>query len=424
MQYENKATMSAIFNLDVLASFAITVGLLIDFSFLTSIHFTGPDVMGVSNYAYFMLAMTVISILFLFIDGIVKNGNRLFIWLAVFYVLSAFISTALSGLYPSDKLPFKFVTLFYWVAVLILAYYSVLSLNTPKFHVAIVVLMLPFLSYKFFAMRYAGTVYLDTLLLNPVYYISYLMPVVFLLRSKVLKISGLFLIFVVIVLSYKRMAILAYAMSILVYFYCLSKTSSNAGLWKTMTIFVGAVMFIGVLAFAFRFLAGEFGLDWGARMGSVVESGGSGRFDLWRQMLAALAADPAYLLFGHGYDATSRLLSTGAHNDILEILYDFGLMGLIIYLMFVATIVSIFLKMMKLRYKHVDAFAVSLVWFAFGSTFSMLINYPYWFLGLALFWGITIADFENAKRLAYLIEADDSSMDQYDDDDAADVPYA
>ena len=148
MQYEENTRINSLFNVNVLISFAITIGVLIDFYNRTSQYFGGLNVGGISRYAYFMLAMTVMSILVLLICGVMKNKGGLFIWLPVFYVLSAFLSTVLSGLYPVQRLPFRFVELFYWVAVMLLAYYSVLSLNTAKFHVAIVALMLPLLSYR------------------------------------------------------------------------------------------------------------------------------------------------------------------------------------------------------------------------------------------------------------------------------------
>lgn len=424
MNNENKTKLAAILNLDVLASFVILVGMLIHFRSNILGHIVGSDATGIEPYAFFMLAMTVISLLVLFIYSI-RNENKLFIWLAVFFVFSAFASTALSGIYSTGRLPFKFISIFYWVAVMLISYYAVLQLNTTKFHVAIVVLAIPFLSYGFYVMRGAEAGYSGVLLLNPVYFISYLMPVVLLLRSRLLKVGILLLIFVVVILSYKRLAILAYFTSIVVYFYYLSRSGSHAKVWRTITVFLGAIMFIAVMVFSFRYLGAAFGLDWSGRMSGMAESGGSGRFDIWRSVLAALASQEIpYWLYGHGYLATELVLGKGAHNDFLEILYNFGLLGLAIYLMFIGKIIKIFIEMKKLRYRHLDAFAVSLVWFAWGTMFSQLVIYPYWFLSLALFWGMTIADFENAKRQGYISELDAPLYEyQYYDDEAADVSY-
>ena len=417
MRHENKPIMASILNIEVLVSFAMVIGVLIDFKNRISGHLAVSEDVGISRYAYFMVAITFMSILILFINGI-QNKGASFIWLAVFYVVVAFISTVLSGLYPVQRLPFRFVELFYWVAVMLLSYYSVLSLNTTKFHVAIVVLMLPVLSYSFFIMRGIEMATSDKLLLNPVFYISFLMPIVLLLRSKILKVGGLLLIFVVVVLSYKRMVILAYSMSILVYFYYLSFSGSNVKSWRIVTVFLGAIMFIGILAYSFRYLAGAFGLDWTGRMSDLFENGGGGRLGIWGSIPSALAEqDFLYWLYGHGYRALATDIRY-AHNDAIEILYDFGLMGLVLYLMFVGKIIRTFFEMKRFKYRHFGAFAVSLVWAAGGGMTDVFINYPYHFLGIALFWGITIADFENAKKQEYLTEMDDLYAYQYDDEDA------
>jgi O-antigen ligase len=426
MQSENKTRITSLFNLSVLASFVILVGMLANFQGSISGHFAfmTPEQGGISRYAYFMLALTLISLLILILQQVISRKGGLFIWLPVLYVLFAFVSTVLSGLYPFQRLPFRFVEMFYWVAVMLLSYYSVLSLNTAKFHIAIVALTLPFLSYYFYIMR--GTEVSATyVLLNPVYYIAYLMPVVLMLKSKVIKVSGLLLIFVVVVLSYKRLAILAYSTSILVYFYYLSKTGSNTGLWKKITILLGAAMFIAILAYSFQHLTEVYGLDWYGRMADIVEQGGSGRLYIWRTILGDLAAQPDYLLIGHGYESLLITMNMWAHNDFLEILYSFGVIGLTLYLMFVVKIVSIFFEMQRLRYRHLAAFAVSLVWFVFGSMFSILVVRPEWFLGLAMFWGITVADFENAKKQQYFSEIDNEQLDTNEnyDENAADDKY-
>ncbi len=115
-----------------------------------------------------------------------------------------------------QELPFRFIRLSYWVWILIISYYSVLHLNTFKFHVAIVYIFLPILFFLFFIMMQTsrGIGSASLLALNPIFYISFLMPAILLVRSKILKISGILLIFVAILISYKRSAILAFAVSI------------------------------------------------------------------------------------------------------------------------------------------------------------------------------------------------------------------
>lgn len=425
MQNDNKLNLNVLLNFDVLASLAMLVGVLVDFNNNISGHFAGFDLSaGRPRYAYFMLAITCSAILILFINISRDNNGGSFIWLPACYVLSAFISTVLSGRFPLANIPFRFIELFYWVAVMALSYYAVLTLNTPKFHVALVVLAVPVLAYKFYVVRGAESATSDMLLLNPVFYISFLTPVVLLLSSKVLKTGLLLLIFVVIILSYKRMAILAYGTSILVYFYCLSKTRSNAARSGTIIIILGAVMFAGILVFSFKFLSGAFGLDWSARMSDIVEGGGGGRIGIWWSVFSAWLSQPVYWLIGHGRGALSSSSLGFAHNDILEILYDFGLMGLAFYFLFAVKMIRIFFEMKQFGYRHFGAFAASLVWSFWGGMTDVFINYPYHFLGITLFWGIAVADFEIAKSQAEMLEAEESLyIDQDGQEDVSEPPY-
>jgi hypothetical protein len=162
---------------------------------------------------------------------------------------------------------------------------------------------------------------------------------------------------------------------------------------------IGGVFLIVLLALSFSFISSAIGLDWGGRMEGTVEGGGSGRVGRYLGYLSLMSSQSAQnWLVGYGYNATHYTQYDWAHNDIIEVLFDFGLVGLTFYLLFVSQLIRIFFEMKKYKYRHLDAFAVSLVIFFWGTMFSMLITLPYWFLNIAFFWGWVIADFHNAKR--------------------------
>ena len=83
-------------------------------------------------------------------------------------------------------------------------------------------------------------------------------------------------------------------------------------------------------------------------IGSVVErfSGlesdqGSGRTMIYSQVLSGLSqSDFFHLIFGHGYKSVKTITmgNVMAHNDILELLYDFGLIGAVIYFLFILSL--------------------------------------------------------------------------------------
>ncbi len=72
---------------------------------------------------------------------------------------------------------------------------------------------------------------------------------------------------------------------------------------------------------------------------SVVESGGTGRVDIWKSMLREVIAQPERLLFGRGILAIHQIFIAGkwnpvvAHNQLLQAVYNQGLVGLVIFLL-------------------------------------------------------------------------------------------
>jgi hypothetical protein len=72
---------------------------------------------------------------------------------------------------------------------------------------------------------------------------------------------------------------------------------------------------------------------------AVVESGGTGRWDIWKSMLREIADQPEKLLFGRGITSLHRMLKHGnlvnvaAHNQVIQTLYNQGLVGLLSFLL-------------------------------------------------------------------------------------------
>ncbi len=316
------------------------------------------------------------------------------------YAFVAMFSILICGNYSVKQMPFAFISLSYWVWVLIISYYSVLQLNTLKFHVFIVVVFLPVLFYFFLTVVNTFQASSDyNLSFNPVFYLSYLLPAILLIPKKTLKISGLLLIFAAILISYKRSAFLAFITAIPVYLYASNAISMSGKLKKLTLITFGGAILLLLLVFTFNFVVDTSGRDLTGRLETLADDKGSGRLDIYTGYMGLLGSQSFFeWIIGSGANATANTKYRWAHNDIIEVLYSFGLIGLMIYLLFIGQLAKLFFEMKKYKYKHFDAFAVSLVLFFWGSMFSMLIKFPYWFLGLAFVWGWVIADFHNAKR--------------------------
>lgn len=74
------------------------------------------------------------------------------------------------------------------------------------------------------------------------------------------------------------------------------------------------------------------------RIMNISEDEGSGRIDIWESVIEGFKESPLLKkLFGHGYHSVAILRGRGqlAHNDFLEILYDYGVIGLSFAVLFV-----------------------------------------------------------------------------------------
>ncbi len=395
----NKPKKGSLFSLDVLLSLLLLVVTLLEVRNSINEHLGSESAERLGPYKFFMLGIVCISFFILLMHGSLISRSNVFLWYGVFYAIVGIFSTFLSGLYPIIFLPFIFVRMSYWVCVLIISYYAVLHFNTFKYHVVIVAVLLPVLFYFFYSTmsiyRGGGR---DELALNPVFYISFLLPAVLLLRSKVFKICCVLLIFAAILLSYKRSAMFAFATSVPVYFYAYLNSSTNTKLKKLTTVVFGGTFLLLLLIFSYNYISAAGGLGWAERLEGLTTDRGSGRLDRYIGYMGLLGSQSLYhWILGHGYNYTQFTPYGFAHNDIIEVLYSFGLLGLTFYFLFIGQLVKIFFEMKRYKYSHFDAYAVSLVIFFWGSMFSMLITTPYWFLNMALFWGWVIADFHNAK---------------------------
>lgn len=71
---------------------------------------------------------------------------------------------------------------------------------------------------------------------------------------------------------------------------------------------------------------------------AVVESGGTGRIKIWKSMLQEIVDQPEKLLLGRGINATHRMFlgrswnNAFAHNQVIQTLYNQGLIGLLAFL--------------------------------------------------------------------------------------------
>ena len=120
-----------------------------------------------------------------------------------------------------------------------------------------------------------------------------------------------------------------------------------------------------------------------------------------------LRSDVIQLLFGHGFNAVygDSILQLSAHNDILETIYDYGFLGLMLYFGFYKRLFTGLKEVRNQKPDFAAPLAVSIVITVPMTLFAHLIIYPTHFLAVCLFWGMLMgsvdANNEKSKYLRY-----------------------
>lgn len=260
-------------------------------------------------------------------------------------------------------------------------------------------IILFFISFIFLFGFYMENHYIELLsdkenVTNASYTILYFLPLLLCSNSKLIKITSISLTVVAVLLSLKRGSISALSIGLLVYSYLLFfKISTNRSLiLKLLLITLGCLIFYECLVY-FNNLSDNSILD---RFSAIEEDKGSGRLDVFEHTFDMIRnSNFLQILFGHGwnmvvYDST---LGLSAHNDHLEIIYDFGLFAYLLYIIMYIRLVKLNILLIKIKSQLAAPLAMSLILFLFGSLISHIAIYPYYMTIFTITWSYIIISF-------------------------------
>src|SRR5690606_23104681 len=129
----------------------------------------------------------------------------------------------------------------------------------------------------------------------------------------------------------------------IVYYFTLSVMKGN---WMQ---FIVRLIPISLIAFLiFKWVDSLGGGYLSARFNQEELSSGSGRVDMWSTVINSLyERDDLSLLMGSGSGSSVMLLGTGVHNEWLEFLYSFGVVGVILYFLMCMIIIRRYFTLIK-----------------------------------------------------------------------------
>ena len=179
------------------------------------------------------------------------------------------------------------------------------------------------------------------------YYPLFLLPLVLMHSSKIVKYVSILVVIVAIFSSVKRGGLLALAIGLIVYVF-VNRHIQDRGL----KAFVYTLVALGLLSGVFAFIAMS---DYGGvieRLMSIGDDGGSGRTDVWAvTWKMIIQSDFFHMLIGHGGDAvlTDSPLQLSAHNDFFEAWYDYGFIGFSLYFLSFVSLTTYTLRVIRKR---------------------------------------------------------------------------
>lgn len=287
-----------------------------------------------------------------------------------------------------------FSTIFFWSVTFCISEQNILSLDDVRIIslIAAIVCNLMAIDIILYYPRLSNMVQLNqdqrVAASNSIYYLMSAFIFIFLVQNDTLKKIFMVLPCIAILLVGKSTCLVAVTASILYYFWRNIVDSTNKS-----KLIIGALILVGCVSY---FSSGFISIfDTIKGFDGDIQSGGNGRFDIWTAVWNKfVSSDLLSMFFGNGSHAVSGILRLGGHNDFVEILYDYGLIGLVIYLLFWYSLIRrVWTYAPKSELQM--AYVISLIVFASASMFSNFINTQIQMLYFVMFWGFISVKEEN-----------------------------
>lgn len=233
--------------------------------------------------------------------------------------------------------------------------------------------------------------------MNELYIALLGLPLVMLARRKLIRLIGIGITVIAVLFSLKLTALLVLVLGLVVYAVLTSFVKKGKLNTRLLALLVAVILIWAFLPAINDFLLRRFRVDWLDKIVTADETGGSGRTEIWRFVFQALGkSNPLQLFVGHGYYATFRNVGFSAHNDFLEVLYDFGLFGFSVYISIYILLIRRTLLLLRKADPRGPVLGMSIAMVFILSMFSHMVITPHLFINCALIWAVCFVNRQNA----------------------------
>lgn len=261
------------------------------------------------------------------------------------------------------------------------------------------ILILMGLSFVYLTVRYMSLTQERMLIENleettntSAYYLLYFSPILFCFKKGWLRSLGFIIISIIILSAAKRGGFIALSLAVCVYFYINRVLIARQGNKSVRSII--AILIIFILGyFVMTKLAESDSLIF-RRLLVAQETGGNGRIDIFSQVLNMIFNSRFfYFLFGHGFNMVEvdSSFHLSAHNDFLEMMYDYGIFLFIAYVVLHIMLIRQILIMCKQKSRYAAPMAYSYAIFFVNSNVSHIMIYPIYLVIYSIVWGTILS---------------------------------
>jgi O-antigen ligase len=224
----------------------------------------------------------------------------------------------------------------------------------------------------------------DEVVDNTIYLFIGLLPFVFLIKRKLLSFALLLIIWFLMVQSTKRAAIVCGVIALLLF--VVQQVYISDSKIKLKQYIVSMILLIAVSYFGYQFYAQNQFLQ--ERMGAMLEGDSSGRDMLTQTLLNQWYHSDNIMtyLFGFGYNSARKFTSNVSHNDWVDMLVSFGVIGFLMYLALFRNLILQFIRKDSVRSKKLIfllVFSIAIItsltsrWYAASFAYMQMILLPY-----------------------------------------------
>lgn len=229
-------------------------------------------------------------------------------------------------------------------------------------------------------------------IVNIVAFAMLTIPFIMMLKSTTIKWVMLFVILLATLISSRRIASICLIVTV---FLSIPNIQPNGANKKKKSKGLYTIIIIALLGyFTYYILTGDlqefFELTL-YRFQNAENSQGSGRVPIWSAVINALGNNTIFdWLFGHGYLGVGKIVRdhTAAHNEFLEIITDFGIIGLLMYVSLHLRIISRMFFLYKKKSPYRFSYIASYFIFFMYSVLGNVIIYPAYALPIFFYWGM------------------------------------